>query len=368
MRKLFSLVMLFALVAAGCTTPTAPAAPSQPAAPAAQPTRAPQPTAAPAVQPITLQILDPGAAGSGRPAVVEWWGKTIQEKTNGRVQFKFHFAGALAGSNKSLEAINTGVADGGAVWPIYYPSNMPMALTFGAPFATPGDARKTLVLAHKLLKEDVLQKEFDKNNLVPLAPLGQMSYQVFVKKPFETVDGFKGIKIRAGGPPWPDIMKAVGGTNVSLSGPETYEAVQRGTVDGTLGAYDAWSNLRWYEVAPYALQWDVGAPVLGWLALNKDTWNKISPADRKIILDVSDMVPDQLAKQFDDEMAPNMKKMQAEGAKVVEISAAERAKLKALAVPAVKAWAASVEKERGAPVTAYLDRLLQLAEAANSGK
>ncbi len=254
------------------------------------------------------------------------------------------------------------------MWPIYFPSKMPLSLLLGAPFATPGDARKTGQVAKKFLTEDALQQEFSKNNLVVLAPMGQLSYQILSKKPDDTVDGFKGLKIRAGGPPWPTILGKIGAANVSLSGPETYEALQRGTVDATLGAYDAWYNLHWYEVAPYSVEWSVGAPVLGFLAINKDVWNKLPPDIQKTIREVSDEAPSRLADQFDKELAPQMQKMQEGGAKIVKISPAEKARLQRLALPAIREWAQDVEKERGVPVTQYLDKLFQLTAASDAGK
>ncbi len=67
--------------------------------------------------------------------------------------------------------------------------------------------------------------------------------------------------------------------------PTAYEKLQTGVTNGAFAAISAVTDFKIYEVAKYVSDITFGAgghPQI----INKDTWNKISPADQKIMMDL----------------------------------------------------------------------------------
>ncbi|MBM3487080.1 MAG: hypothetical protein FJX67_10685 [Alphaproteobacteria bacterium] len=107
-------------------------------------------------------------------------------------------------------------------------------------------------------------------------------YQVLLKGPLPPTGDLKGLKVR-GNPLYKAMIDELGASMVTLAGGEIYSALQKGVVEGVfwpvLGAVD----LKWYEVSKHMLRPTWGS-VLYFLLANNDKFNKMSPADREILL------------------------------------------------------------------------------------
>jgi TRAP-type C4-dicarboxylate transport system substrate-binding protein len=100
---------------------------------------------------------------------------------------------------------------------------------------------------------------------------------------------FKGKKVRAAGR-WQGIqLRAVGAAPVAIDPGEVYIALQNKTVDCMMFLANLTLSAKVYEVAPYITYWRDGANASMYY-LNLDQWNKVSPADQKVMLDVSNEV------------------------------------------------------------------------------
>ena len=93
--------------------------------------------------------------------------------------------------------------------------------------------------------------EFEDKNLVPLIPmLAAGGYSTMCSKPMTSLDDWKGKQLRVGSAAAGKQVTDLGATPVSLSFPETYEALQRGTVDCDLGQLAPNVEAGTFEVAP----------------------------------------------------------------------------------------------------------------------
>jgi hypothetical protein len=70
------------------------------------------------------------------------------------------------------------------------------------------------------------------------------------KKPVNTLEDLKGLKIRTSGP-IEAVVRTLGATPVSMPVTETYDALQKGVVDGVLLPTEALLNYRIAEVTTY---------------------------------------------------------------------------------------------------------------------
>jgi TRAP-type C4-dicarboxylate transport system substrate-binding protein len=111
-------------------------------------------------------------------------------------------------------------------------------------------------------------------------------------KPVRTLADFSGLKIRATGPINPVILSAAGATPVGFTHNELYDALMKGTVDGSLTDYDLMFRFKEAEITPYVTRLGIGADPMLSTAINIDAWNKLSPEVQQVMMDLRDEFPD----------------------------------------------------------------------------
>jgi TRAP-type C4-dicarboxylate transport system substrate-binding protein len=119
--------------------------------------------------------------------------------------------------------------------------------------------------------------------LVWLDPYIQPPVYVITKTPINSVEDFKGLKIRAPGA-YGKFLRNLGASPVSLAWSEIYTSLSTGVIDGAIG-----SNLidhrdgNHVEVAKYMYALPLaGAQVLP-IIVNRNAWNKLSPDLQAIV-------------------------------------------------------------------------------------
>jgi TRAP-type C4-dicarboxylate transport system substrate-binding protein len=85
------------------------------------------------------------------------------------------------------------------------------------------------------------------------------------------------------------VVSALGGIPVGMTQGETYHALSKGVVEGSMsniGSLEAW---RWGEVTKYTTENFGSAYTTGFfVVMNKNTWNTLSPDIQKTIERVSE--------------------------------------------------------------------------------
>ncbi len=73
------------------------------------------------------------------------------------------------------------------------------------------------------------------------------------KKPVKTLDDLKGMKIRCTGMA-AKIVTALGGVPVAMPMGETYDALSRAVVDGSMAPQESLQGWKWGEVVKYTIE------------------------------------------------------------------------------------------------------------------
>jgi TRAP-type C4-dicarboxylate transport system substrate-binding protein len=136
-----------------------------------------------------------------------------------------------------------------------------------------------------------IQQEFKKYGVRGLAGLTTGQYDVFtVKKPVKSPDHLKGLKLKTGGGIYDQIARRYGIISVSMPAAETYEAMQRGVVEGMLMNFPSARSYRYNEIIKYITN---GARLGGYPGaeiINEKTWEKLPQVIQKGILQAADEV------------------------------------------------------------------------------
>ncbi len=133
---------------------------------------------------------------------------------------------------------------------------------------------------------ELIQEVYGKYGLVCL-PFGVHGSESGIrsKKPINSLNDFKGLKIRIGGKLQGLVLKDLGGVQVMLAGAEVYEALQKGVIDGVeynIPSVDAVMGLQ--EVTEYWVSpaWHAPAAIFGAM-INKKIWDGLSPRQQEIL-------------------------------------------------------------------------------------
>ena len=104
----------------------------------------------------------------------------------------------------------------------------------------------------------------------------------FSKDPLDTVDAWKGKKIRTPTAAMSSWLRGMEADAQFMAFTEVYTALERGILEAAMTGGDAGFGQRWYEVTDY-----INGPVISWdnsaVVMNKDQWDKL-PEDFQNIL------------------------------------------------------------------------------------
>jgi len=217
---------------------------------------------------------------------IKWWADQVKERTNGRILIKHFFSEKLATATEILPLVSRGGIELGTPTITYHISEFPLNNFLGD---YPWPKMDEFVLWPRLIEEvPALAAEWKRNNVVPLSYGVVPPYGMILRKPVRNLDELKNFKVRVWGTNVPKKVSKLGMVPVSMSSAETYEGIDKGTVDSSLAPMDQHRALGLWQVAKYHLKCDV-LPVGGFAAapvMNLDLFNRLDPELRKILLDL----------------------------------------------------------------------------------
>ena len=212
------------------------------------------------------------------------WCKEIEKLTHGQVKIDFYPGCTLTKPAQVYDGVVTGRSDIGMSCFIYTRGRFPLMSFIHLPWGNPSGEFATAIINEVYQK--FKPKELSDVKVLYLHAHGPGLIHTRKKPIFKLAD-FKGLKIRTPGAV-AEMIKALGGTPVSMPMPEVYQALQRGVVDGAV--YPEETNKGWkmgevthYTIACYPIAYSVGFFVV----MNKQKWEEL-PANIKKIFEKVD--------------------------------------------------------------------------------
>ncbi len=268
--------------------------------PTEEPTRVPTPTPAPTLEAVSDEVFELKFTSPVSPPpfllseIQKWWADEVARRSNGRIVWTdFYWSGALTKPGETLEAIEVGLADAGAVIYPYYPGKLPLGnFTYAVPFG-PGDPDVILEATIKVF-DDVpgLKQEVENYNLVFLMPSVIDTYNLTSKEPIVNFEDFDGIKIASIGSYHPRILESAGATAIAMPVGERYQALQTGVIEAEFLPWDISHAYKYHDFNKHITWVDMGAAMPVGLGINRDVWDSL-PADlQQLMMDVADEAVD----------------------------------------------------------------------------
>jgi len=173
--------------------------------------------------PPNLPVLQTGAVR---------FAQRVKEATDGRISIKVFAGGELVPPLGVFDAVSSGTVEVGSGASYYWAGKVPAAQWFSAvPFGFNPQGINAWLYSGGGLK--LWEEVYAPFNLVP-RPQGNTGVQMggWFRKKMDSIDDFKGLKMRIPGLGGKVIAKA-GGTVVLLPGGEIFTSLERGVIDAT---------------------------------------------------------------------------------------------------------------------------------------
>ncbi|TDR14120.1 TRAP transporter substrate-binding protein [Marinomonas communis] len=219
--------------------------------------------------------------GTAFGEIYENLAKNIEANTDGAVKVQVLYSGEGVGTTGILGAVKSGLVTMGAPFQSMHAGELPAGVV---EIGLPGGTDNTDEL-HELFYDkgwgEILKEAYGSQGLVWLDPYIQPPVYIITKEPINSVEDFKGLKIRAPGA-YGKFLRNLGASPVSLAWSEIYTSLSTGVIDGSIG-----SNMidhrdgNHVEVAKYMYKLPLaGAQVLP-IVVNRNAWNKLTDEQKE---------------------------------------------------------------------------------------
>jgi len=212
------------------------------------------------------------------------WAKEIEKRTGGKVQITMFPGGTLTPAPQVYDGVVKGISDIGMSVFAYTRGKFPLIEVIDLPLGI-----KSGLTATKLINDfnnKFKPKELDEVKVMYLHAHGPGL--LHTKKAVNKLEDLKGMKIRCTGLA-AKIVQTLGGTPVAMGMGETYDALSRGVVEGSMAPYEALRTWKWGEVIKFTTENFGSSYSTGFfVVMNKSKWNSLSPDVQKIIDQVNE--------------------------------------------------------------------------------
>ena len=272
--------------------------------------------------------------------------KDVEELTEGRVSFQMFTGGSLGGPKETLDNLTTGIMDVGRGIHGYNAGKFEVQTVMNLPFLADGTAAELSVVTQKLHDTfPEIQEEYSDVKL--LWAHAADSYAIITKgKQVKSFEDVKGLKLRTPSTEGGEMIASWGATPVSLPAPEIYDALQKGVIDGGVLPIAAIKDFNLTDVIDYVTIGNFNTNLF-YVSMNKDSWNRISSEDQKLIEENFSGVSmaEKAGQAFDGQKERAEKEAKEAGVEFIILSEDEINKFKEPAKVVTEDWLSKMEKK-----------------------
>ncbi|MCB1342971.1 MAG: C4-dicarboxylate TRAP transporter substrate-binding protein [Pseudooceanicola sp.] len=211
--------------------------------------------------------------------------KYLPEESEGRLTAAI-LGPEVVNLTQMKDALQSQVAEVGNLLPLYFPADLPMMSVTGQLSLTGTNPHAMgAAMTEFIVNCAPCQDEMKKLGFVFLGAGASDVYEFISTKPVKTADDLKGLRLRSGGAPWARLAEHFGAVPVQMSVFDQFEAMNAGTIDGTMASVGDLLAFRLVEVAKYITHVPIGLYMsTSNFTVAKPTWDSLSPEDRSAMV------------------------------------------------------------------------------------
>jgi len=302
----------------------------------------------------TWKIQSVWDAGTVGYDLFEEWCKSIEEKSGGELVFKPFPAKAVAADNNALfEAVRNGVLQGMNPFTLYWSGKIPASVFLSSYPAGPDQPHQWDTMFYSLGMLEKTREIYKKYGLFYVGPIQHDANIIHSKKPVNSLDDLKGMKMRVPGGMVAEVFQQFGVSTVSLPGSDIFPALEKGTIDAADYVGPAVNyELGFSQVTDYIMFGPPGVmsiyqPVdLMDLTVNLRNWNNLDPKLQKLVEEEVRNYSQRHYLTIQKRNIEAMEKFRKDGDTVTRLSQADLAEFRRTAIPIWYKWANKDEDAR----------------------
>ncbi|NTU59746.1 MAG: TRAP transporter substrate-binding protein [Deltaproteobacteria bacterium] len=251
------------------------------------------------------------------------WGKEVEKRTNGAVKVTVFAGATLSPPDQTYDAVVKGIADIGTSVVSYAKGRFPLTEVIDLPLGYTS-ANQATHLANAYYQK-FQPKEFSDTKIMYFFAHGPGVFHT-LKKPLDSMDDLKGLKIRCTGTS-ARIVSSLGGTPVAMPQTETYDALQKGVVEGVVSPLETLKGWKFAELVKFTtLNYGSAYSLAFFVTMNKQKWDSIPKDAQAAIEKLNQEWVEKTAKVWDQIDKEGREFGLSKGVKFVTLTPAEDAK------------------------------------------
>ncbi len=225
--------------------------------------------------PVVLRGITPWQADYDLSKAFFTFQDLVHERLKGKVEIKYLGGPEVQQPNDQFEALRNGVVDVILGAAAYYRADVPAAAAVQFTSKLPSELRTSGYY-------DIMRKLHAERGVVYLAnTAGGNKFRMYTLKEVTKPD-FTGMKMRVS-PVYLPMVRAMGGTPISIAPGEVYTALERGAIDGYGWTYTGIGVFGWQEKTKFVIDHPFYS-LDGAILMNQAVYDKL-PADVKKTLE-----------------------------------------------------------------------------------
>lgn len=270
-----------------------------------------------------------GEAGPNRGAravALQWFADQVGERSDGDIKIDIQWGGALFKAKAAMQSIADGVADMGSVIAVYYPQDLAAYGIADLPLDNP-DAWVGMRATDDLMRTDAMQNNFAERDLRYIGTWTTSQVNIGCKDTaIRSVADIAGKKVRGTGA-YGKVMGEEGANLVSMSIYDAYQGLDTGLIDCSQGYSYAVAALKQGEVMTSYTMLNWGQVGGVGIFMNLDAYEGLSDEQRAVLDGAGKDMADEFGRLITAANDAAIVSMKEQGVEIIELPAAERAKL-----------------------------------------
>lgn len=229
------------------------------------------------------------------------WVGTINEALPGKLKINYVGGPEVIGRFQQLNAVRTGVVDITLSVTADLQDELPEVSAFTLSRIGAAEERKSGFY-------DMMVKSIEKMNSRYIGRVQYGAFYLWTKKKPEKLADLRGLKMRTGSL-YDKMMRELGMVPVTINQPETYTALEQGTVDGLGWPVFGVRSIGWTRQVKFVVDLPFYGSSNMIAIMNLDKWKKLPPDVQKIIVDTTAEYEPKMVKYFQDEEQKEWKEL-----------------------------------------------------------
>lgn len=258
------------------------------------------------------------------------WCRELGLRSGGRIKATFYPGGILTPATQTFDSVITGIADIGFGPMGVTPGRFPLMEIMEEPLGI-----NSAVMMTRLSND--FYRAFQPREFAKVKVLFLLSASpglLHTKRPVRRLEDLSGMKVRCLGGNAAKMLKALGAVPIVIPTGDTYDALRKGIVDGVVAAWDSLETLKWGEILPYTtVSYYAAVGAQGFVVMNKDKWESLSPDLQQIIDGMSGDYAEKLSRLWDEKDQDTIGKWKAKNHVSIFLSREEERRWERIVMP-----------------------------------